>query len=82
MSTMLASQLFGFKEWKEPEIVFSQYLTKKEKRTVMERLFSFPWKPLKKFKEVPDECVYIAGNKLIMHPYWKHIVEGYKKEKK
>lgn len=70
------------KKWSQLEIVFNSLLTKKQKRTWIERLFSFPWKPFEKFKEVPDECVYREGNKLIMHPYWKNIVRGVLKGEK
>ena len=44
----------------------------KEVRCWKERLFTFPWKPLKKFKVVyrtePSKEILLVDNKLVCHP--------------
>jgi len=47
------------------------YLTKCIKRTWKERLFTIPWRPLKRFNRIPDDKFYIINNTILCHPAFK-----------
>lgn len=47
-------------------------------RTWKERMFSWPWRPLRKTKviNVPDPTVYLMGDKAIAHPATIALIKG------
>jgi len=54
------------------KIIPSPYMVDLVKRTWKERLFSWPWKPQKKYNRVPSEEVYIlkrsSDSVIVCHP--------------
>lgn len=48
--------------------------TEKISRTWKERLFTWPWKPFKKFNEIKKPGCYRVGDNMIVHPeVWEEI---------
>lgn len=73
----MALQSFGGKD-----VILNELMTQTKSETVdrsiMERLFSRPWNPMKKtkviLKTVPSRECYITGSRVIMHPaMWEEI---------
>lgn len=48
---------------------------RKVERSWAERLFSFPWRPFKKFDVFWEPAIFSVGNRLIVHPNFKEIIK-------
>jgi hypothetical protein len=61
------------------EVIYSNncFTTKCVKRSWNERLFSLPWKPLKKYKIIQEPTIYFSRNKFVAHPYLKSNIIKY-----